>query len=332
MFEVDVIIPFHRGLDEYLLKAIESAENSEGVKVRLLLVNDRKRDVEATSYLRSMGYLVLDSNELGYSECLNLAVSSSNSKYVAQLNSDDLHHPRRLQRQIELMRRLETPISLCRLQKFEGNRTNFELSGKQPREIYSKALLLLGAYGANASVIFQREFLSGKVWKPVSMCDWYFAFEYYPESIAFLDEKLYFYRMHFDQLSRKPTKSPAWMTSFWESQYLLNCEIRNPIPNAVIDSISFPASLRKLNHDHYKIMQDIFANLLIQVEHYPEKFRHDFINLLARRYLISALSTRQLINLKDFSKLLGSLNLSSEFIKMSYEYTLNMGSVRRQIT
>ena len=65
MHEIDLIIPFHRPIDSYLLGAIESAQNSAGVLVNLLLINDRAENSDSSRALRKMGHRVIDSEKVG---------------------------------------------------------------------------------------------------------------------------------------------------------------------------------------------------------------------------------------------------------------------------
>ena len=55
MKKVDVIIPFHRPVDKFLIEAIESVKNSKGVLARPILVNNNIFDSDSTKILKQMG-------------------------------------------------------------------------------------------------------------------------------------------------------------------------------------------------------------------------------------------------------------------------------------
>jgi glycosyltransferase involved in cell wall biosynthesis len=329
MFEVDIIIPFHREIDDFLLEAIASAEQSEGIIPRVILVNDTPRNLDATYFLQQRGYDVLSSSGGGFSECLNLAVQFSSSQFVAQLNSDDLHHPKRLLRQIELMLDLESDLSITRLNKFGGNRSHFELSGKQPRFFFDKSLLLLGSYGANSSAVFKRNFLRGKSWESTKMADWKFAFDNYPTNVAYLDEPLYYYRMHPKQVSRIDSSTPDWLEKSWRLEIVKILDTDVIASNALIKAIALPGKLPNLHERDFVQIYQIFELLLMKCKDENELYQKDFAALLIRRLLIAAANNRRWQEVIRFSQLFGKIPFAQEILRIAMEFSLYSRVARR---
>jgi glycosyltransferase involved in cell wall biosynthesis len=319
MLDVDVIIPFHRDIDSYLLEAISSVEQSVGVNPRIILINDRPSNTNATQFLKQKGYEVLTSNGGGYSECLNLGVQNSSSQYVAQLNSDDLHDPKRLIKQIKLMSDSNLDVSIARLKKFGNKKKHFELSGKQPSFFYDKTLLFLGAYGANASAVFHRKFLANKLWESVDMCDWKFAFDNYPNKIAYVDEQLYLYRMHPKQISRIMTQTPDWLKKCWRDKFTEYLDKELVISQELIEAIALPGKLPILSHEDFFTMIEIFDSLNNKNSNQNRQYQKDFRSLLVRRLVIAIAKNRKGAKISKFAKLFGGRNIAAEMCKMSAE-------------
>jgi len=100
---ISVVIPVH-GNAPFLADAIASVERQTLRDFDLRIVLDRPSE-DTRSYVESLksGSLklhVLESDRPGISAALNYGVSSTESKYIARLDSDDLMQPTRLQMQV----------------------------------------------------------------------------------------------------------------------------------------------------------------------------------------------------------------------------------------
>jgi glycosyltransferase involved in cell wall biosynthesis len=308
MNKVDVIIPFHRGVDRYLLAAITSTEASVGILPNIILVNDRPEDTSATTFLRRAGYQTYVSNGGGYVECLNLGIQYSESRFVAQLNSDDLQHPTRIGKQIQLIEE-GADLSLTKLSKFGGFGRNFQLSGKQPSNLYEKSQLLLGAYGANSSLVARRDFFEGKEYLSTLMSDWKFAFDHYPANVPLLNQPFYYYRMHKAQVSRTQTVLPEWLDDTWRRHF--NMPAMN-ISTSLIIALSLPAMKQELQPQDFKVMHQVFFHLLNQLGQCPGQYISQYRRILMRRLIIAALRNRQLFSIMNFSDIFSMNSLLRE--------------------
>jgi len=206
--KVSVILPFHREPDSLLESAISSVKDSIGVNTELILVDDRINPV--TKLLGFKEACNVTSGGVGYASALNLGKSLVQSDYLALMNSDDLIHPRRLITQVRLIQSTGIDVSLCGTKNFGNIFAHRNVLGSAPSTFYSKKLLLLGAYGANASLVGLTKFFENRCWDDVDMSDWKFALDNYPEEISQSStlELLYFYRRHSGQVTKKERKMP----------------------------------------------------------------------------------------------------------------------------
>ena len=326
MFEIDIIIPFHRPVDRFLMSAIESAQSSLSVSVNIILINDRESNRNSTLELRKKGYTVIQSNNSGYAECLNLGIRNSNSAYIGILNSDDLQSPQRLSKQIGLMKSEGTSISICRLRKFTRRRRIFELSGRQLKGKFHKLQLLLGAYGANASLVQVRDINRINYFSNVEMSDWEYAFKFYPENISFLDEELYWYRMHPNQITRRKQESPKWLFSEWSN--LFATIVKQKVSNRIIEACCRPNMLTKIEPSEMQLflytLNEIRSNLLAMGLNNENEINQlilrryvfaTFQRLQSKKYLLKSfdLNQKQLIQVQ--SRLLFEILCNTKFTR-----------------
>ena len=111
---ISIIIPVN-GEAPFLADAISSVERQTFREFELLIVLDRPS--EATrSFVESLAKIglelkVLESNRPGISAALNHGISTTTSKYIARLDSDDLMQPTRLQ--IQMSELEKNPSLVC---------------------------------------------------------------------------------------------------------------------------------------------------------------------------------------------------------------------------
>jgi glycosyltransferase involved in cell wall biosynthesis len=99
---VDVIIPFHR-VDEFLNQAIDSAQSSQGVRVRVIAINDSGQSVDRAALGLRGTDILTKSKSKGYLGALSTGFEACQSEYIAFLDSDDLQDSDRLFEQISCM-------------------------------------------------------------------------------------------------------------------------------------------------------------------------------------------------------------------------------------
>ncbi len=195
-----MILPFHRD-DHFLRIAIKSILESEGVSVRLLLIDDR-RNFSLIPDLDS--HIVHRTGGLGYAGALNSAKPYLESEFVALMNSDDWSSPDRLVKQITELERREGDIAICSLAKFKSSRMIPALLGEYKSHDFDCRVLLLGAYGADATWLTRRDtWKSSFHFEESLVSDWLSAMKILPKlKVVSVDEKLYWYRQHTNQVTK----------------------------------------------------------------------------------------------------------------------------------
>jgi len=211
---VDMVLPFHK-LDKFLDRAIKSINSSQFINVRLILVNEIRNidDVlldrfikSLTSYTNIYETIVIEGPRKGYASALNCARNVIKSDFVGILNSDDYLHKKKIITQIRCMQKHKSDLCIGRLVKKKRGIIYPSLAinlGKN--DVYHPSLLLLGAYGANASVLVRKS-----VWlryfnfdEESKSSDWSTALNSYSKlSISYEPKSKYFYRMHSGQITK----------------------------------------------------------------------------------------------------------------------------------
>ncbi len=201
--KIDVILPFHR-IDDYLIDSINSIYAQEDVNVNLILVDDR---VEATPKFEftKMANILIYSGGVGYRKALQLGVEKSESRYLTFQDSDDISSPNRLILQLQKLQSENLAIVGCKLGKIDEENLLMIGSPQICGEIKNTFYLLFGSQGANSTWLVDHAKLDKKNWLMLltQSPDWEIAFSVLDQHKAFvINEYLYFYRQHRDQLTR----------------------------------------------------------------------------------------------------------------------------------
>ena len=323
--EIDVIIPFHI-IHEYLQQAVESVLDSRGVVVTLILVDDS--DAELPSWmnkiLTSTKVKYFKNQNKGYLGALEMGIKNCFSEYIGFLDSDDLTHEWRYFEQIQFMRENRLDISSSRLVRIDqnGNRLRGEgLLGSQFSNLAPKFRILLGAYGADSSLVAKRDVLQSN-WKihqnyPAQFADYALLLCLFQNvQYAHLSTASYYYRSHEFQMSRKNTLLANWERVFplWsEHLKLLSQDLPKTaslkINCKVAAAIAFPSLLPKLNSKELKTLKIFIRTLLLEVEGI-QKFERKDRKALGLRILVASKG-------KDFWSLRYAPYFIWNFIKQS---------------
>jgi hypothetical protein len=219
---VQVLIPF-RGPLIYLQEAVESVRNSVGVRTSLLVIDDRPGKSEIPTFLDSSEYCF--AGGVGVAKALQFSKDFLTEDYVAILAADDLVDSSRFTKQLDALRKSDSELCLCRMEKFSGSHRNIpSLSGEIIGNIYLSDFLLLGPYGADGTVLMTKDyFIDHFSLNPEDpFADWALALKEYPHSrIAFVNEKLYLYRQHSGQVTRN--QQNPWSRSMVLKQWTELC-------------------------------------------------------------------------------------------------------------
>lgn len=104
--EISVIMSAYNAAS-YLLESITSILNQQGVDLELIIINDGSTD-STSSILdqiekKDKRVKIVNQENKGLAESLNLAISISKGKYIARMDADDIAHPKRLLVQLNFL-------------------------------------------------------------------------------------------------------------------------------------------------------------------------------------------------------------------------------------
>jgi glycosyltransferase involved in cell wall biosynthesis len=200
---VEIILPFNK-IDEYFLSALNSVLASEDVRIKILLLDDR---VDCSSNLPKLPigtYKILRTSTRGYGNAISEGLGQIDSEYFAVMNADDLIHPRRLINQILDLELKNADLSVGKIVKFNSSgKILTQRLGYLTKGEYTETVLLLGAYGADASWCGRTEKL--KTWNISNelATDWITALENFSHlNVVYSPKAIYFYRQHESQLTK----------------------------------------------------------------------------------------------------------------------------------
>lgn len=275
---VDVIMPFHR-VDRFFYEALECLEQTMGVDLRIILVDDRPTPKNEFILKSKFETVVVDTNGLGYAGAIARGCAEIKSEYVAFHDSDDLSSPKRIALQIENLTKNQADLSICGMIKIGTN--------GRPKKITSRELilkddftlpLLIGSHGANSTwVLNSKTVLSGLFYHQIESLDWGTALKKFKSlKISFLDSNLYYYRSHKDQM----TRSIDYQKSIEEEIYPLWLDVNNNYHLPSVNSnqfgaICYPYSAAKWSKETSEWAKAFLDQ--IEVKHFTEKANFESI-------------------------------------------------------
>lgn len=207
---VSVIIPA-RNLDDYLDQSLESIILQTYINLEIIIVVDQEDlNLFKSKYKNEKRRIikVIGSNIRGLGPALNSALEVSNGDYIARMDADDLAHPERIKKQIDLLvtqPKIDVVTTNAYIidelgknynKKFIiNNYTNEQIS----RILNIKNIIIHPSVLIRASAIKK---IGG--YSAISSEDfdvWHRILQNNPRSITMIDECLLYYRIHKNQLS-----------------------------------------------------------------------------------------------------------------------------------
>jgi glycosyltransferase involved in cell wall biosynthesis len=294
--DLDVLLPFHR-VDQYLVDSISSLENSKGVSINLILIDDRKdKSVKLGSIFRGLtSYnIVPTSGGVGYGRALEIGSKFLSADVVALHNSDDLVHPSRFRTQIRLLE--ESDLCLTGIKRVNAQGRGIRsLAGEFNPESYDPRSLLLGSYGANATWCMTQDWWKRNSFFDDKDClDWRIALNaFVGSSISYTPEELYFYRKHsgqgtavrsksFDELSIVYREWSKYANLFGLGEYSYSCFLVFAVP-WVSPHLWDPVELKQ------------FKNQILSLYSEGDTYMTPIIKSLIRRRFLYALRSKNFV-------------------------------------
>ena len=296
---LDVVLPFHR-VDKYFESAILSLAQSKRVTFRTILIDDRvdKSKNLANLFNNLKSFVVIQTpGGMGYGKSLEYGSKLVESEVIALFNSDDLISPDRLARQYDQLNNHEISIvNMARINE-QGKPTK-SIMGEISSTAYNPIFLSLGAYGANASWCVRKTWWDRFVYFDNDEClDWRIALtSFCLSSIGFINEPLYFYRKHSDQVTNQYSLSRSQMDVVYKAwiNFITSIGIE-PTTYSTFSALATPwvSSAYEVNvNELVKTVDQIYgyANTL------DPKISLNLKKLIQRRYIFALKKTKSVSN------------------------------------
>lgn len=234
--EIDVIMPFHRN-DNFFKQAIRSVEGSQDVSLRLIIVDDRppltqELDCDLIKnhvYIRTLGQ--------GYPTALRAGLNQITSRFFGFQDSDDLSSPNRLRKQIRALDNARSDISICGLRKINKHSEPLLLQPPIMKDVTTlRESNLLGSINSNSTWVCRSKVLEDpNFMNPhFQSIDWATTLTLNPKfELTFLNERLYFYRMH----SLQTTRTVEYLESAFDEIFPIWSELNQQLglPNLDVE-------------------------------------------------------------------------------------------------
>lgn len=142
---VSVIIPVYNA-SRYIGKAIESALNQTYKNIEIVLVDDCSKDNSRQiieKYMKEHRNIIYHAQEknLGAAVARNTALELANGKYVAFLDSDDIWYDKKIEKQLELMKKEDVAICFSAIEMIDENGKRIKGKINVPNKVDYKFLL-----------------------------------------------------------------------------------------------------------------------------------------------------------------------------------------------
>lgn len=115
---ISVILPVYNEKEDYLRSSIKSILNQTYSDFELIILDDGSTDLECLSLLNyyektdARIRLIHQKENQGLTKILNQGLRLAQAPYIARMDSDDIAHPRRFEKQIHFMRN-SPDVTLC---------------------------------------------------------------------------------------------------------------------------------------------------------------------------------------------------------------------------
>lgn len=159
---VSVVIPVYNS-EKFLSKTLDSVVNQYYKNIEIILVDDCSIDKSKEiikSYskeYKNIVYHCLENNS-GAAVARNLALELANGRYIAFLDSDDIWHPKKITKQLELMKQKNAGICYTAIEMIDENENLIKTIRKVLEEV-DYNFLLKNTMLATSSVLIDRNII-----------------------------------------------------------------------------------------------------------------------------------------------------------------------------
>jgi len=293
--EISVLLPFHRA-DEHLNLAVESCLMTTGCRVEIVLIDTRNSNEPRLVFENKTDHILrtVKAPSASYYSALKTGIDATNSPYLALMNSDDLVASKRFKNQLERLKSSKSDLCITEMRKFSKDisRALPSVLGTLRSIDYSPELLLLGAYGANATWLFSREWaITNDVFVDLGeKSDWKSALRSFPNTrIVWINEELYYYRLHSLQTTKRVISDHRELQlSLKEFNRKLGLPLLSESEHLIMAGMARPRVLRgeqQISQERMRLWRDaLIARLCVTAEE-----RREILSVVERRLVIYSL-------------------------------------------
>lgn len=159
---VSVIMPIYNA-EKYLAGTLNSIFEQDYKNIEIVLVDDCSKDKSAeiiAEFQKSHPEIVyyLQEKNMGAGAARNKALELAKGRYVAFLDSDDIWMPKKIQKQLDLMKLKNTPFSYTAIEMIDENNNTIKPK-RNLKETCDYKYLLHNTIIATSSVVIDRNVL-----------------------------------------------------------------------------------------------------------------------------------------------------------------------------
>jgi glycosyltransferase involved in cell wall biosynthesis len=304
MIDYDVIIPTHNH-DKFIEASLRSVLNQSIKPKTIIVVNDNSTDHTETlikkiiSNNKKVNFKIVNNKiQLGPGACRNLGIDISSAKYIAFLDSDDIWHANKIEKQLK---KFTDPnfnnlgIVYCNHIFIKDNKKYFNLTSYQKAQLrgYIYYNLFSGnkISGSCSSILCKSEIFNtcGKFNDNYFYVeDWEFFIRVAEKyNFDFVDEYLLEIRVH--ELNRSKISNKIIAKQFKEKvEELLNAK---DTPNEIKEILNNELKITKFKRYYnklreFKLFRSIIKNLSKLILYVSNDVIHYKIKLLCRKIII----------------------------------------------
>jgi glycosyltransferase involved in cell wall biosynthesis len=285
---LDVLLPFHR-YDQFFQDAVESVLASNYQNFRLILIDDRpKAEQNRTNFFlrKPKINLVKTDGSTGYGNALKVGSQVVSSDVIALMNSDDLMKPNRFTSELKLIEAHD--VIFTRMENITASGKIIpSIMGEITGSSFDPFYLIFGSYGANATWCMKSEWWEKYAFFDNQEClDWRIALSSFKNSsIGYVNETMYFYRKHSNQVTFNKNVSKESLQPLLQSWGRFSNEYGLSLVS--FEVFSFIATPWNLTKKPQRV--ELFSwidQLNLVAKTFPIETRENIRLLIARRFLI----------------------------------------------
>ncbi|OTW74713.1 beta-1,3-N-acetylglucosaminyltransferase [Bacillus thuringiensis serovar cameroun] len=202
---VSIVIPLYNG-EKYIEETMESILNQTYKNIEIVIVDDGSKDRSSTivknleqKYPGQIKYVSQENQ--GVAVARNTGIENASGEYVAFLDSDDLWHPIKIEKQIESMHKNSMDACYCGFMNFyEETGEKVEYTTNFIKGDMTKAFLTHQVVAQTSTWIFKKSIVIDYKIRFTPGCSWGEDLEFLFKlmsvtNVCFVDEYLTYYRI-----------------------------------------------------------------------------------------------------------------------------------------